>query len=82
MQKLINDPDYAATAGAALMGQAVSAADNKIQYQEAVSSTWEPHGKFTQAQYDSTKQILVATGAFKDDGFPTYQDLVKDNPAC
>jgi NitT/TauT family transport system substrate-binding protein len=82
VNKLIGDPKYAATAGAALMGATSDAADNLIEYKEATAQVWQPGGKFTQAQYNGTKQILIASGAFKAAGFPTYQDLVAGDPKC
>jgi ABC-type nitrate/sulfonate/bicarbonate transport system substrate-binding protein len=80
--KLTSDPSYAAKAGQALMGSTSDAADNLIEYKEATSQIWYTDGKFTQSQYNGTKQILIASGAFKAQGFPSYQALVAANPKC
>lgn len=82
MKKVTTDSSFAASTAQNLMGTLLSAAQINEVLREYNASTYDPSLDFTQAQYETAKSMLLASGVVKAANFPAYQDLTAGQPKC
>lgn len=82
MKKVTTDSSFATSLAQKLMGTTLSTAQIKEVLSEYNASTYDPTLQFTQAQYNTAKSELLASGVVKAANFPTYQDLTAGQPKC
>lgn len=82
MKKVTTDSSFATSAAQKLMGTSLSTAQINQVLSEYNASTYDPNLDFSQAQYNTAKSMLLASGVVKAANFPTYQDLTAGQPKC
>jgi len=82
MNRFRTDPAYAMKMATAEWGATTSAADLQSQLAAYLTNPgiWSPDCVYTVVLYTNTRQLLLDSGLFTADGFPTYRQLTQYAP--
>jgi len=82
MNRFRTDPAYAMKMATAEWGATTSAADLQSQLAAYLTNPgiWSPDCVYTVVLYTNTRQLLLDSGLFTVDGFPTYRQLTQYAP--
>lgn len=79
VQKMYADPDYTLKTAMKYWGQGTTEAVVKSELDFYMKSEWKGTD-FPQSLYDATKDVLLNSGDFPTDNFPSYASLTQDAP--
>ncbi len=79
VQKMYADPDYTLKTAMKYWGQGTTEAVVKSELDFYMKSEWK-ETDLPQSLYDATKDVLLNSGDFPTDNFPSYASLTQDAP--
>lgn len=79
VQKMYADPDYTMKTAMKYWGQGTTEAVVKSELDFYMTKEWK-ETSFTQDLYNACKDVLLSSGDFPPDNFPSYASLTQDAP--
>ena len=79
VQRMYADPSYAASTAQKYWGQGTSEDVLKAELEFYMKAEWK-ETRFTRELYDACKDVLLNSGDFPTNDFPSYESLTQNAP--